>query len=397
LLTKSCFHNKHPRQRPRAARSAAPRHACARASLWPTRAAPAWPGKDFPADVDVVMVAPKGMGPSVRRLYELGREVNGSGINASFAVHRDATGHATERALAWAVGVGSPYVFQTTLSAEFRSDIFGERCILLGAVHGIIESLFRRYESLGMSAEEAFKNAGEVITGPLTSTISHEGILAVYEKLSSSEKEVFKAAYCASYMPARDIIEECYDTVSCGNEIRDVINAVKRHEGKTVSGLAWPMGQLDGTRTWQVGKKVRAQGGTAEQRKNNTPVHPFTAGVYCATMMAQIDCLVDNGHVLSEVVNESVIESVDSLNPYMHARGVSYMVDNCSVTARLGSRKWAPRFDYILTEQAYTAIDSGASLDETWFNKFLDHPIHDCIAECGKMRPSVDISLPPEN
>jgi ketol-acid reductoisomerase len=102
------------------------------------------------------------MGPSVRRLYELGREVNGSGINASFAVHQDATGHATERALAWAVGVGSPYVFQTTLSAEFRSDIFGERCILLGAVHGIIESLFRRYESLGMSAEEAFKNAGEV-------------------------------------------------------------------------------------------------------------------------------------------------------------------------------------------------------------------------------------------
>jgi ketol-acid reductoisomerase len=137
---------------------------------------------------------------------------------------------------------------------------------------------------------------------------------------------------------------------------------------------------------------VRDAAGTAEQRKS-TPVHPFTAGVYCATMMAQIDTLADHGHVFSEVINESVIESVDSLNPYMHARGVSYMVDNCSVTARLGSRKWAPRFDYVLTEQAYTAIDDGDKLDEALFDKFLKSPMHACIAECGKLRPSVDIAL----
>lgn len=346
-------------------------------------------GESFPKDCDVIMVAPKGMGPSVRRLYELGREVNGSGINASFAVHQDATGKATDRALGWAVGVGSPYIFQTTLSSEWRSDIFGERCILLGGVHGMIESLFRRYETLGMSPEEAFKMSSEVITGPLTTTISHEGILAVYEKLSTAEREIFKAAYCTSYKPSRDIIEECYDTVSCGNEIRDVCNAVKRHD-------RYPMGEIDGTRTWQVGKLVRAQGGTAEARKS-IPVHPFTAGVYCAMMMAQIDTLVSHGHVYSEVVNESVIESVDSLNPYMHARGVSYMVDNCSVTARLGSRKWAPRFDYILTEQAYTAIDNATPLDESLFESFLSNPIHKCISVCNTMRPSVDISLPPEN
>merc|ERR1712100_957891 len=73
-----------------------------------------------------------------------------------------------------------------------------------------------------------------------------------------------------------------------------------------------------------------------------------TAGVYCACMMSQIDTLREKGHSFSEVCNESVIEAVDSLNPYMHARGVAYMVDNCSYTARLGSRKWAPRFDYNL-------------------------------------------------
>ena len=342
-------------------------------------------GESFPSDINVVMVAPKGMGPSVRRLYELGREVNGSGINASFAVHQDVTGNATDIALGWAVAVGSPYIFQTTLAAEWRSDIFGERCILLGAVHGIIESLFRRYESMGMSPEAAFTNAGEVITGPLTTTISHEGILAVYEKLSATDQAVFKAAYCASYMPARSIIEECYDAVASGNEIRDVVMAANRFD-------RYPMGELDKTRTWKIGNAVRDAAGTAEQRKS-TPVHPFTAGVYCATMMAQIDTLADHGHVFSEVINESVIESVDSLNPYMHARGVSYMVDNCSVTARLGSRKWAPRFDYVLTEQAYTAIDDGDKLDEALFDKFLKSPMHACIAECGKLRPSVDIAL----
>ncbi|KAJ1641222.1 ketol-acid reductoisomerase [Pavlovales sp. CCMP2436] len=339
----------------------------------------------FPANVDVVLCAPKGMGPSVRRLYEQGREVNGSGINASFAVHQDVTGHATERALAWAVGVGSPYIFQTTLNAEWRSDIFGERCILLGGVHGMIESLFRYYESIGMSAKDAFKHSGEVITGPITQTISHDGIRAVYEKLSPADQKVFKQAYCASYLPSRSIIEECYDSVSSGNEIRDVVMASRRFD-------KYPMGCIDNTRTWQVGAEVRKEGGTPDQRRA-VPVHPVTAGVYCSMMMAQIDCLYDRGHVYSEIVNESVIESVDSLNPYMHARGVSYMVDNCSVTARLGSRKWAPRFDYILTEQAFPAISAAAPADEKLFASFLSHPVHDMLKTCSTLRPTVDISV----
>ena len=94
-------------------------------------------GEDFPGHINVVAVCPKGMGPSVRRLYEQGREVNGAGINASFAVHQDVDGKATDYALGWSVALGSPYTFETTLESEYRSDIFGERVILLGAVHGI--------------------------------------------------------------------------------------------------------------------------------------------------------------------------------------------------------------------------------------------------------------------
>jgi hypothetical protein len=81
------------------------------------------------------------------------------------------------------------------------------------------------------------------------------------------------------------------------------------------------------------------------------------------------------GHPYSEICNESIIEAVDSLNPYMHARGVAFMVDNCSYTARLGSRKWAPRFDWILEQQAYVAIDND-SVDEEAFQTFLSDPVH---------------------
>jgi ketol-acid reductoisomerase len=120
-------------------------------------------------------------------------------------------------------------------------------------------------------------------------------------------------------------------------------------------------------------------------------VHPFTAGVYGATMRAQIDCLLDHDHPFSEVANESVIESVDSLNPYMHARGVAYMVDNCSTTARLGSRRWAPRFDYNITQQAFVDIDEGRPVDTKIVDAFKKHPIHAVLAGCAKLRPTVDI------
>lgn len=86
-----------------------------------------------------------------------GKTVNGAGINSSFAVHRDVNGKATELALGWGIAIGSPFLFKTTMSEEYKSDIYGERGILLGAVHGIIEGLFRRYVAAGMSPEQAFK------------------------------------------------------------------------------------------------------------------------------------------------------------------------------------------------------------------------------------------------
>ncbi len=338
-------------------------------------------GARFPENVNVVAVCPKGMGPSVRRLYEQGKKINGAGINSSFAVQQDVNGRATDHALGWSVALGSPFTFQTTMGDEYRSDIFGERGILLGAVHGIVESLYRRYTAAGQKPEEAFINSCESITGPISQMISHKGIRAVYEALDADAKRIFERAYAAAYTPAFDILIETYEDVASGNEIRSVILAGRRHS-------RLPMGVIDGTEMWQVGEKVRAK-----RDSLSVPIDPFTAGIYVATMMAQIDLLMEKGHSWSEIANESIIEAVDSLNPYMHYKGVAFMVDNCSTTARLGSRKWAPRFDYNLSQQAYVAVDAGQAADPEIIERFKTHPVHEAMAVCTQLRPSVDISV----
>lgn len=348
-------------------------------------------GLDFPKNIGVIAVCPKGMGPSVRRLYVQGKEINGAGINSSFAVHQDVDGRATNVALGWSVALGSPFTFATTLEQEYRSDIFGERGILLGAVHGIVESLFRRFTENGMNEDLAYKNTVECITGIISKIISTQGMLAVYNSFSGEDKKEFEKAYSASYYPCMEILYECYEDVAAGSEIRSVVLAGRRFYEK--EGLpAFPMGKIDQTRMWKVGERVRS----TRPAGDLGPLHPFTAGVYAALMMAQIEILRKKGHSYSEIINESVIESVDSLNPFMHARGVSFMVDNCSTTARLGSRKWAPRFDYILTQQALVAVDNDAPINGDLISNFLSDPVHGAIEVCAQLRPTVDISVPPD-
>ena len=119
----------------------------------------------------------------------------------------------------------------------------------------------------------------------------------------------------------------------------------------------------------------------------------MTAGIYIAPMMAHVDLLREKGHPYSEIANETIIEAVDSLNPYMHHRGVSFMVDNCSTTARLGTRKWAPRFDYIFWQLTLPALDRDVPADDQLFERFRRSEIHDVLAKCAELRPPVDIAV----
>jgi ketol-acid reductoisomerase len=337
-------------------------------------------GRGFPEGIDVIAVCPKGMGASVRALYQQGAQTNGAGINASFAVEQDVSGRAVDRAIGWSVGLGAPYTFQTTLRSEYLSDLTGERSILLGGVHGIVESLYRRFREQGLRETEAYRRSVDCVTGPISRTVSREGLIGLYDRLDAGDMETFARAYVAAYPVGLELTHEIYDEVASGNEIRSVILAGKR--------LArFPMGKIDQADMWRAGEFAR-QGRVDDE----IPLDAFTAGVFCGVMMGQIDTFIEKGHPYSEIANESVIEATDSLNPYMHARGISFMVDNCSTTARLGSRKWAPRFDYLLTQAAYATVDHGTGpLDTTLVKAFEEHPIHEVLRICAQMRPSVDI------
>jgi ketol-acid reductoisomerase len=336
---------------------------------------------DFPESVSVIGVCPKGMGPSVRRLYEQGRYIDGAGINASVAVHRDLDGRAADRALGWAVAIGAPYIFETTLESEYLSDLVGERSILLGAAHGIVESLYRRFLQLGDTAEQAFARSAECITGPLSHAISHDGLRGAVDSFHDDDRRTFEDAYASTYPAALAVVAEIYDEVASGNEIRSVVLAGGRLE-------RFPMTEIDGSRMWAVGQAVRAR-----RDELAAELDPLTAGVFCGAMMAQVDLLAERGHPWSEIANESIIEAVDSLIPYMHARGVAYMVDNCSTTARLGARKWGPRFEAALNHTVFPILDSAGPADRTPAKEFWDHPVHHVLATVAEYRPSVDIAV----
>jgi len=115
-----------------------------------------------PKDVDVILIAPKGSGTSLRRLF-----VAGKGLNSSYAVYQDATGRAKERVLALGIGVGSGYLFETDFKKEVYSDLTGERGVLMGAIAGIMEAQYNKLRSKGHSPSEAFNETVEELTQSL--------------------------------------------------------------------------------------------------------------------------------------------------------------------------------------------------------------------------------------
>jgi ketol-acid reductoisomerase len=338
-------------------------------------------GDRFPASNSVIGVCPKGMGPSVRRLYEQGRDLDGAGINCSVAVHQDVDGRATDIALGWAVALGAPFIFETTLDSEYLSDIAGERAILLGIPHAIAEAVYRRCIELGDDPSNAFVRSTESMTGVLARTISRGGLRAVLDQLQGDDRRTFDEAYCATYEAFTPLMVELYDEVASGNEIGSVRLATRRLADH-------PMAPVDGSRMWLVGRDVRARRSELE-----VGIDPITAGIFCGSMVAQIDVLRDGGHRWSEIANESVIELVDSLIPYMHARGVAYMIDNCSTTARLGARKWGPRFEAAISQQVYPMLDSTGGRDAERIAALEEHAIHDVLAAIGDYRPGLDIAV----
>ncbi len=335
-------------------------------------------GADFRDDINIVGVCPKGMGPSVRRLYVQGRNVNGAGINASYAVHQDVTGTARNIALAWAIGIGSPYVFETTLEKEYLSDISGERNVLLGGVWAVAEAMNDHYVGDGVLSHEAFARSAMAITGPISKTISDRGLIAVLKELTGLDRRKFLRTLYLSYRNALPIVAEIYNEVKSGREIQSVVD-----QTDALETYGWT--KVDGTKMWRTGAIAR-------QGNIEVPLDPHTAGAYLGIMMAQVEVLHKNGHCWSEIGNETVIEATDSLNPYMAKNGIDTLIDNCSTTARLGGRKWGPRLRQMVIGDVMPNVDS-VDIPHDFEDWFLNHPIHDALAVCAQFKPAVSIAV----
>lgn len=203
-----------------------------------------------PADVDVIMVAPKGSGTSLRRLF-----VQGRGINSSFAVFQDATGKANERVLALGIGVGSGYMFETDFKREVYSDLTGERGTLMGAIQGIFAAQYETLRAHGHTPSEAFNETVEELTQSLMPLIAENGMDWMYANCSTTAQRGALDWWKKFRDATRPVFEDLYNEVACGNEAQRSIDSNSK-EGYR-EGLQKELQELRESEMWRTGEVVR--------------------------------------------------------------------------------------------------------------------------------------------
>ena len=203
-----------------------------------------------PADVDVVLVAPKGSGTSLRRMFLQGR-----GLNSSYAVFQDATGHATEKVLALGIGVGSGYLFETTFKREVYSDLTGERGTLMGAIQGIFAAQYDTLRAHGHSPSEAFNETIEELTQSLMPLVAENGMDWMYANCSTTAQRGALDWWKRFRDATKPVFEELYDEVAKGNEAQRSIDTNSK-EGYR-EGLNRELKELRESEMWQAGVTVR--------------------------------------------------------------------------------------------------------------------------------------------
>ncbi len=203
-----------------------------------------------PAYVDVIMVAPKGSGTSLRRLF-----VQGRGINSSFAVFQDATGKANERVLALGIGVGSGYMFETDFKREVYSDLTGERGTLMGAIQGIFAAQYETLRAHGHTPSEAFNETVEELTQSLMPLIAENGMDWMYANCSTTAQRGALDWWKKFRDATRPVFENLYDEVACGNEAQRSIDSNSK-EGYR-EGLQKELQELRESEMWRTGEVVR--------------------------------------------------------------------------------------------------------------------------------------------
>ncbi|KAI4518585.1 6-phosphogluconate dehydrogenase [Schizophyllum commune] len=204
-----------------------------------------------PPDVDVILVAPKGSGRTVRTLFKEGR-----GINSSVAVFQDVTGKAKEKALALGVAIGSGYMYDTTFEKEVYSDLYGERGVLMGAIQGLFRAQYEVLRKNGHTPSEAFNETVEEATQSLYPLIGAKGMDYMYNACSTTARRgaldwapVFEKAN----LP---IFEKLYQSVRDGTETRKSLEYNSRPTYR--QDLARELEEINNQEIWRAGRTVRS-------------------------------------------------------------------------------------------------------------------------------------------
>jgi ketol-acid reductoisomerase len=204
-----------------------------------------------PPHVDVALVAPKGSGRSVRTNF-----LDGSGINASFAIQQDATGRAYERTIALGIAIGAGYLFPTTFKNEVYSDLTGERGVLMGALAGVMEAQYNVLRKNGHSPSEAFNETVEELTQSLIRLVGQNGMDWMYANCSTTAQRGaldWKDRFRDAVAP---VFDNLYQSVVTGNEARITLEANSRSDYR--EQLEKELAVIHDSEMWQAGAAVRS-------------------------------------------------------------------------------------------------------------------------------------------
>jgi len=203
-----------------------------------------------PAFVDVIMVAPKGSGTSVRRNF-----LDGSGINSSFAVHQDATGRAMERTIAMGIAIGSGFLFPTTFQMEVYSDLTGERGVLMGALAGMMEAQYNELRKHGHTPSESFNETVEELTQSLIRLVAENGMDWMYANCSATAQRGaldWRHKFRKAVAP---VFAELYKSVATGKETEIVLRVNSAPDYKVK--LEKELKEMRDSEMWKAGAAVR--------------------------------------------------------------------------------------------------------------------------------------------
>ncbi len=203
-----------------------------------------------PADVDVILVAPKGSGTSLRRMF-----LEGRGLNSSYAIFQDATGRAKERVIALGIGVGSGYLFETNFKREVYSDLTGERGTLMGAIQGILLAQYEVLRENGHSPSEAFNETVEELTQSLMPLFAEKGMDWMYANCSTTAQRGALDWMGPFHDATKPVFEKLYSEVACGNEAQRSIDTNSQPDYR--EKLEEELKALRESEMWRTGEVVR--------------------------------------------------------------------------------------------------------------------------------------------